>query len=162
MSPADKATGWLADLAARLREDVSAAEWQAKLAGEELSRLSAEPGLPVMAFLSVCIDRAYTALETGFSRVARLVDENSPGGEDWHKALLHQMTLAIQDRRPAILAPETAAQLDRLRRHRHWLRHAYAAAFDWRRMEHAARALAPSIQAARADVERFVAYIEKS
>jgi hypothetical protein len=159
MSPGEKTDRWIADLAAKLREDIAAAEEQERIVAEERARAEMPPGRATMALLSVCIDRAYTALEAGFARIARLVDENVPGGPEWHRALLHQMTLPIQDRRPAVLSRETAELLDRLRRHRHWLRHAYAASFEWTAMQEATIALAPAVSAARRDLEQFTAFL---
>jgi len=156
MSPRDKAVNWARDLARKLREDLASAEDQARSANEELSKPGEVPGRAAMAFVSVCIDRAYTAIESGLLRIARVVDGVTPAGEGWHKALLHQMTLPIQDERVATLSASTAADLDVLRKHRHWLRHAYAASFEWRRMEDAVRALPRAISAARADLERFI------
>jgi hypothetical protein len=160
MSPEDKARGWVAHLATKLRADLAAADEQAAVVDDELAAVGATPGRASMALVSVCIDRAYSALEGGFVRIARVLDGALPSGDDWHKALLHQMTLPITDRRPAVLQPETAAQLDLLLRHRHWLRHAYAAPFDWERMALAARALRPAVAAARTDVERLLSFAE--
>jgi hypothetical protein len=160
MSPEDKARGWVANLATKLRADLAAADEQAAVAEDELAAGGTPPGRASMALVSVCIDRAYSALEAGFVRIARVVDGALPSGDDWHKALLHQMTLPIAERRPAVLQPDTAAQLDLLLRHRHWLRHAYAAPFEWARMAEAARALRSAVVAARADLERLLAVAE--
>lgn len=156
MSPHDKAANWAKDLARKLREDLASAEDQARWVDEELSKSGEAPGRAAMAFVSVCIDRAHTAIESGLLRIARVVDGVTPAGDGWHKALLHQMTLPIQDGRPAALSSATAADLDVLRRHRHWLRHAYAASFEWGRMEDAVRALPRAMAGARADLERFI------
>lgn len=161
MSPSEKARLWLADLARKLAEDVAAAEQQAVTAAEALSRVgTGTPDLPTMALLSICIDRAYTAIESGLVRIARFIDENAPTGDDWHQALLQQMTLAIQDRRAEILSTGTAKAMDPLRRHRHWLRHAYAASFEWKRMEHAARSLTHAVAMAAVDLRRFLSNLE--
>jgi hypothetical protein len=161
MSPPEKAGAWVADLALKLREDAGVAAEQASLASEELGRAASDPPpRAVMAFVSVCIERGYSALEAGFQRIARLLDENLPSGSDWHKALLHQMTLPIQDRRPPVLSAATALALDVLRRHRHWLRHAYAASFEWTHMKQAALAFPGAVESARLDLDRFVSFLE--
>ena len=160
MSPSDKAEGWAKDLARKLREDLASAEEQARSANEELTRVGGPPGRATMAFVSVSIDRAYTAIESGLLRIARVIDGAVPAGEGWHKALLHQMTLPIQDGRAAVLSAASAAALDVLRRHRHWLRHAYAASFEWGRMKEAAQVLPGAVATARAELERFIAVLD--
>ena len=158
MSPEEKAMEWLAELVAKLLADASAADEQVALATSEMAK--GTPSLAGMALVSVCIDRAYTALESGFVRVARDIDGLVPTGESWHKALLHQMTLPIMDRRPAVLRPTTSRQLDILRCHRHWMRHAYAQSFDWARMAPAASAMGSAVAMAREDFVQLVTFLE--
>ena len=161
MSPDEKGRALTADLAARVRADLEAADQQARASAELLGKLDqagAQPDVPAMAFMSVAIDRAYTALEAAFSRIARELDTVVPTGEDWHAALLHQMTLPIQDRRPAVISAETAGKLTLLRRHRHWLRHAYAASFSWPLMQDAARTLPQAVASAARDLSAFLTF----
>lgn len=163
MSPDEKGRAAASDLVERIRTDLAAAGDQVRASTELLDRLDkagSDPDGPAMAFVSVAIDRAYTALEAAFLRIARELDGAVPVGEDWHASLLHQMTLPIQDRRAAVLSAGTAAKLDPLRRHRHWLRHAYAAGFSWPAMEGTARGLPEAVSGARADLERFVGVLE--
>jgi hypothetical protein len=164
LSPEQKSRALTADLVDRIRADLAAAAEQARASAEILGRLDqagAGPDVPAMAFISVAIDRAYTALEAAFNRVAREIDAVVPTGEDWHTALLHQMTLPLQDRRPPVLAAETAAKLNHLRRHRHWLRHAYAASFSWPSMMETARLLPGAVADAAKDLETFVQLLGK-
>jgi hypothetical protein len=162
MSPTEKGIAFMADLARRIRLNLQAAEEQARLVSEPLERADQPPDVARMALVSVAMDRAYTALEAAFARVARELDQAMPAGEGWHAALLHQMTLAIQDRRPPLLTAAAAAQLDRLRAHRHWLRHAYTANFDWSSMAETARSFPGAIAVAQCELEGFLAFLEAS
>lgn len=179
MTPAEKARVFLRALAIRLRADLSAAEAQADAAARELAKAgkvadrtaarttsndaaAGAAGVPepaTMAFVSVAIDRAYTAVESGFAHVAREIDGLPPEGEGWDAWLLRQMVLPIQDRRPALIGPETAAHLEALRRHRHWLRHAYSTGYSWKTMRPAVQAFAPAVTALRADLDRFLRFL---
>lgn len=161
MSPEERTRSLIADLLRKLRADADAAAAQVT-AVEQVLAAGRRPDAATMALVSVSIDRAYTALEAAFARVAVDIDENLPKGEGWHKALLHQMTLAVQDRRPAVVSRAAADDLDLLRLHRHWLRHAYAAAFEWSRMEPAARILSAAVGKARADLDTFIRFLEQS
>jgi hypothetical protein len=159
MTPADKARVFLRALEIRLRADLSAAEAQADAAARELGKAPGVPEPATMAFVSVAIDRAYTAIESGFAHVAREIDGVPAQGDGWDAWLLHQMILPIQDRRPAIIGAETAARLEVLRRHRHWLRHAYSTIYSWKVMQPAVRAFGPAVTSLRADLERFLVFL---
>jgi len=120
MTPKDRAGAWLERFGVELRADLVAATEQVDALLTHLPGNAAlENGDPLLAFTSVCIDRAYTALEAAFVRVARRVDAAMPIGADWRTTLLHQMALPIQDARPAILSGTTLPALHRMRRHRH-------------------------------------------
>lgn len=67
----------------------------------------------------------YVAAENIFEVVAREIDEKLPVGEQWHRELLLQMTLAIPESRPPLLTKETAARLDEYRGFRHVFRNVY-------------------------------------
>ncbi|MGQ9533074.1 MAG: ribonuclease toxin HepT-like protein [Desulfotomaculales bacterium] len=67
----------------------------------------------------------YVAAEKVFEVVARELDEKVPGGGDWHRRLLEQMTLAIPGVRPALLTKQTGQQLDEFRAFRHVFRNVY-------------------------------------
>jgi hypothetical protein len=156
MSPIDKSDSILAALRTAIEADIHAARARAADLRVELAKITEPPTQPVMAFIAISIDRAYTALEAAFMRIARTVDEAVPTGESWHASLVHQMTLPIADRRAAVLSPESAASLEPLRRHRHWLRHAYAAEFDWKVMREVAATADAVIEAACTLLDQFV------
>lgn len=87
------------------------------------------------AYLALELHRYYSALETIFERVARQLDGRMPGGSDWHKTLLVQATLPLDDLRPALVSRATAADLGALLSFRHFIRHAYAVDLDADRLE---------------------------
>lgn len=67
----------------------------------------------------------YTAVENIFRDVAGRIDKSLPQGEQWHKALLEQMTLEVPGLRPPVLRSTTAEQLDPYRAFRHVFRNVY-------------------------------------
>ena len=153
------------DLAQRIRADIAAARDQSRASTAlmtTLERAGALPDSQAMAFMSVAVDHGYTALESACLRIARSIDGVVPGGEDWQVMLLHQMTLPIQDRRIAVLSSETAARLEPLRRHRHWLRHVYTGSLAWPAMEETVRGLPEAVGFASGDLEKFAEFLEAS
>ena len=71
----------------------------------------------------------YGAFEQLFEEVARFF-ENQIDEARYHADMLRRMQLEIEGIRPALLAAETASDLDELRRFRHLFRHAYTADLD--------------------------------
>lgn len=84
----------------------------------------------VLLALAVNLHGYYTALETLFERVARLLDEEIPTGASWHTDLLSQMQSAVPELRPAVLPGAVAADVHELRKFRHFFRNAYTVNFD--------------------------------
>jgi hypothetical protein len=80
--------------------------------------------------LGVNLHAYYTALETLLERIARLVDEEVPSGANWHRDLLLQMRIPLPGLRPPVLPPEVVADLDELRKFRHFFRNAYVLDLD--------------------------------
>jgi len=68
----------------------------------------------------------YTGIENIFCSIADTIDDDYPQGENWHKAILSQMTREIKNIRPALLSEESAAMLDEYLRFRHRIRNIYS------------------------------------
>jgi hypothetical protein len=68
----------------------------------------------------------YTGIENIFYSVADTIDDNTPQGQNWHKAILSQMTREIENIRPALLSEESAVMLDEYLRFRHRIRNIYS------------------------------------
>ena len=100
----------------------------------------------------------YSAFEQLFEEVARFF-ENQIDEARYHADMLRRMQLEIEGIRPALLAAETAADLDELRRFRHLFRHAYTADLDPGKVaDLAAKAVGIQRDFAR-DFERFLALL---
>ena len=82
------------------------------------------------AVIAVSLHHYYTAVETLLTRIAREVDEDVPHGGSAHKRLLDQLSVEIPGVRPKVLSTQSYAELDALRRFRHFFRHAYVVDLD--------------------------------
>ena len=67
----------------------------------------------------------YTGCERIFRRVAGDVNGTFPESEDWHKRLLSQMALDVEEYRPAVISAETCTDLAELLGFRHVVRNVY-------------------------------------
>ena len=69
-----------------------------------------------MAFMHA-MQSGHTSLESGLERILALLDEEHPGGPNWHADLLLQVARPVNERGP-ILPREVYAQADETRRFR--------------------------------------------
>ncbi len=72
----------------------------------------------------------YSGLERIFVRIAEAIDGTVPKGENWHQALLLQMTKEVAGVRPAVISLGTYERLNEYRGFRHVVRNVYTFQFD--------------------------------
>ena len=102
----------------------------------------------------------YTGLERILAHVASTLDQGAPGGPDWHRELLRQMTTEIPGYRPRVLQVETAASIEEFLRFRHVVRHVYAFQLEPERVERLAARLRPAFGDVRRDLWAFAASLD--
>lgn len=128
----------------------------------ELDRFVAEsPGREEIqaAALALVLERTYTGLEGLLERIVGAFD-GAPHrqGVDWHRSVLEAASLDVPRLRPAILQ-RSASAADELRRFRHFVRHAYAAALDPARVLELALAWRAAESGLAADLDRFETFL---
>ena len=101
----------------------------------------------------------YGAFEQLFEEVARFF-ENQIDEARYHADMIRRMQLEIQGIRPALLAAETASDLDELRRFRHLFRHAYTADLDPDKVANLAAKAVCIQRDFIQDFERFLALLQ--
>lgn len=67
----------------------------------------------------------YRGIETVFRRIAYELNGGLPAGEDWHKQLLIDMSLEIDEVRPAVISKTLREHLDEYLGFRHVFRNVY-------------------------------------
>jgi hypothetical protein len=77
----------------------------------------------------------YNACERVFEIIARRINGGFSSDREWHKTLLHQMTVAFKDIRPPVLSRPLAAELDEYLAFRHLFRNIYGFELDSRRLD---------------------------
>jgi hypothetical protein len=108
------------------------------------------------AALGYTIHNIYGVMENYCLRVAKFF-ENGLEGPAWHKDLLHRMTLAIGDVRPALLTDDAFYLVDELRSFRHLFRNLYARPLDPERTRLMQSRVAPAVEAFQAAHRTFSA-----
>lgn len=123
MSPRELAEGAVRTLLSELVVDLATLDdIAARVIDARIIETERRAHARACAYLALELHRYYSALETIFERVARQLDGRMPGGNDWHKALLTQAGLSIDELRPALVSREVAADLGALLSFRHFLR----------------------------------------
>jgi len=103
----------------------------------------------------------YTGLERVFQHIAATVDRSVPASRDWHRELLGQMGLTLQQVRPAVLSAGTMKALDEYLRFRHVVRNIYAFEFDPERIERLVQPLCRAFEQVRSELLTFANFLER-
>lgn len=103
----------------------------------------------------------YNAFESIFQRVAETFENDIVDSSRWHALLLRRMTLDIEDVRPRLLSDEVYQCLDELRRFRHLFRSMYTSNLDVERLRLVVQKARTLEDLYRADVERFLTYLDE-
>lgn len=77
----------------------------------------------------------YSGIERIFERLAETLDGSLPKGENWHQALLVQMSQEVPGVRPAAISQQVSKRLDEYRGFRHVVRNVYTFHFDAAKLE---------------------------
>lgn len=108
---------------------------------------------------AVNIHAWYTALETAFERVARLLDESVPSGSAWHSELISQMSVDVPGVRAALIGAGLKLELEDIRRFRHFFRNAYVLEFDFTRIRELAAQVSKAHAITRASFQQLITHI---
>lgn len=113
-------------LRAELRQDLEFIEGNYRKNREMSLRIEKVGGDDEFQFaaLGYTIHNLYNAFESYFLRVAKFF-ENNLEQDQWHRSLIHRMTLEIQEVRPALFGIDFAGRIEELMRFRHLFRNLY-------------------------------------
>lgn len=77
----------------------------------------------------------YNACERIFELIAHRINGGIAIGQHWHKKLLYQMTMNIEDIRPPVISKKLAAELDEYLAFRHLFRNIYGFELESKRLD---------------------------
>ena len=101
----------------------------------------------------------YTGSERIFQTIAEELDGGLPTGEEWHRALLDQMTLDLAGIRPPVLDDTLRERLDEYLRFRHVFRHIYGFQLQRERCEPLADQLGDVLDALSRQLNTFCTFL---
>lgn len=115
----------LLQLSERIRNELVELQRVLRRAEEGWQRAEASADDYYLDGVTLNLHGFYNGLERIFERIAAVVDGAKPAGENWHRALLEQMSKEVPGVRPAVISEITQQQLDEYRGFRHVARHVY-------------------------------------
>jgi hypothetical protein len=103
----------------------------------------------------------YAGVEHIFEDIARSIDASAPDGSDWHRALLLQMSAAVDDLRPAVISRETRFCLEAYRGFRHIVRNIYTFNLQPARLQELTMGLRGCYAALQHDLHEFASFLKQ-
>lgn len=98
----------------------------------------------------------YNACERIFELIAREIDGSISSEGQWHKKLLFQMTVKINDTRPAVISKKLAAELDDYLAFRHLFRNIYGFELKSERLDRLVEKLPATIIVFSEEINTFL------
>jgi hypothetical protein len=107
------------------------------------------------------LQKFYMGVERLCVEIARQIDQYVPGGVNWHKQILQQMSLAHEPIRPPVLSMKTYEMLDiDYRGFRHVATHLYAFELKANRIDALVEQLPQCFTSFQADILAFCQYLQ--
>lgn len=102
----------------------------------------------------------YTGLERIFQLIAHDLNGKVPEGFDWHRQLLHQMSLDLANIRPPLIKNENLPFLRDLLAFRHVVRYSYGFELDPQKVKTLAKETIQKYPKVKEDLETFVEFLK--
>lgn len=120
---------------------------------------SKEPvSLELRGLASLLLD-FYNGVESIFAIIAQELNGGIPAGQEWHKQLLKDMTIKIDDLRPAVIDTSIGEELDEYLRFRHLFIHSYGFSLKWERVRFLLDKLATVFKQFQQQTEIFLEFV---
>ena len=128
--------------------------------------LGGAPALPadqdyLLAAAALDLHGFYTGIERLFTAIASDVDGARPHGMHWHRELLAQMALAVEDLRPPVISQATVTALTEYLEFRHIVRNVYTFNLKGERITSLLRGLPSAFSKARDELLEFLAFLKE-
>ena len=102
----------------------------------------------------------YAGLERMFELIAVAIDGGRPEGENWHQALLLQVSTESPPARPAVISESVRRRLDEYRGFRHVVRNVYTFKFDAQKIEKLVEDMPFLFTEVRAEIGAFAEFLK--
>lgn len=150
----------LRHLARRIRDELSELDRVNQRVAEGWNRAIRNADDYYLDGVALNLHGCYGGLERIFELIASVVDGTKPRGENWHQALLVQMTEEVAGVRPAVISQTTFHRLDEYRGFRHVVRNLYTYNFEAAKIRKLVTDLPAALEQTRAELLAFANFLE--
>jgi len=123
---------------------------------ELLAQLKESPDFIQIRACASILQDFYSGIEKIFERIALIVDNNLPRGENWHIELLSQMANPFSKIRPAIVSKDLYEKLKEYLKLRHLARHIYGFELKWERLRPLVSAMSDVFNDFKKGIQKFL------
>ena len=146
-------------LARRLVAEVEAELASLLSLGQELSSAPTDSATFSLRARASILHDFYTGVERIFVRIAEELNGGVPRSVQWHRQILHDMTLGLRDVRPAVITSQLAAELGKFLRFRHVFRNVYGFVLEADRMKPLEESLGGVLNRFLTEIKTFNAWM---
>jgi len=111
--------------------------------------------------LALKLHNFYTACERIFCKISEDINGGIPESKNWHKRILHQMTLELKDIRPPVISKKTELELIEYSGFRHVVRNIYGFEIKSDRLSHLVNESGRVIAMFCSEIEEFLKFLQK-
>ena len=151
----------LGRLAMRIRDEIEELERVTARVAEGWQRALGSADNYYLDGVALNLHGFYGGLERIFELIATVIDDTKPRGENWHQALLRQMSVEIPGVRPAVISQSTYQHLGDYRGFRHVVRNVYSYNFEIAKLQRLVMNLPPTLAQVRAELLAFASFLER-
>ena len=110
--------------------------------------------------LALKLHNFYTGCERIFCKVADDLNGGTPDSKDWHKRILHQMTLEVKGIRPPLISDKTESELVEYLGFRHVVRNIYGSEIKSDRLAYLVDQFPSVLKLFNKDIRKFIKFLK--
>ena len=143
-------------LVAEIKDELSKLDILSQKLSSQVNRTNKEE---IAESAALRLHNFYTGCERIFKLIVSEVNGGVPHELDWHKRLLTQVSLEIEDIRPAVISHKTRKDLEELLRFRHIVRNIYGFELKPERIETLIALTVSLFPRFTKEIENFMAFL---
>ena len=143
-------------LVAEIKDELSKLDILSQKLSSQVNRTNKEE---IAESAALRLHNFYTGCERIFKLIVSEVNGGVPHEQDWHKRLLTQVSLEIEDIRPAVISHKTRKDLEELLRFRHIVRNIYGFELKPERIETLIALTISLFPRFTKEIENFMAFL---
>jgi hypothetical protein len=148
------------ELINEIKEEIKNLERLEKEMNSVLSDIGEEPTFKDIRASASILHDFYSGIEKIFKRIALVIDNSLPQGENWHIELLSQMAKSFGNVRSRVVSEGLYEKLKDYLKFRHLFRHIYGFELKWERFKSIALSMSAVLDEFKENVRKFTQSLE--